>query len=494
MPDDTAPTNPPSHALPTGTPTPPRGEGPTAAAPSRRFGSPVGAVIAWVIVIVVAVAWIRFMQGEATDMAGAPVSAVGIQDELIGRLAISAEKLERDTGMEMGSKAILLQAEPLRTGSPAQRVAYAILLGAVGGPDRGRAELTAAETAEPVVPWSAADLAMRDEVHRRFETQLAGEIVAPLGEAESHRLGFFGELLDGSALRSSRAIVTLFVAVGWYAVVGIAGFVLLVTLVALGAVGYLRARCSPASPLGFVLIETFALWLCLFCGMQSVAVVVSESLGDSTLRLLIAPVMFFGSLVVLVWPRLRGVPWSVTRNAIGWRTDGVVGDVGWGALGYSISLPLLGAGLALALFLSWLVGVPPNATHPAIERISKSGPLGLANLFFLACVAAPIVEETMFRGVLYRHLRDVTGPNEGSGFGRGVLTALSVAVSAVISSAIFASIHPQGLVFAPVLAGLACGFCLVREWRGSIVPGAVAHGVANFVTLSLNVGLQSWLG
>jgi hypothetical protein len=85
-------------------------------------------------------------------------------------------------------------------------------------------------------------------------------------------------------------------------------------------------------------------------------------------------------------------------------------------------------------------------------------------------VVAPIVEETMFRGVLYRHLRAATGE-------LGI--ALSVLVSAGLASFIFAVIHPQGLIAVPALMALAFGFTLAREWRGSLVPSMVAHGLNN---------------
>ena len=56
---------------------------------------------------------------------------------------------------------------------------------------------------------------------------------------------------------------------------------------------------------------------------------------------------------------------------------------------------------------------------------------------FVASVGAPVVEETMFRGVLYRHLRDALG---------GLGTAASIAVSATLISFLFAVIHPQGVL------------------------------------------------
>ena len=39
----------------------------------------------------------------------------------------------------------------------------------------------------------------------------------------------------------------------------------------------------------------------------------------------------------------------------------------------------------------------------------------------------------------------------------------------------------------PVLAGMATGFAIGREWRGSIYASIVAHAVNNAVVLGLNV-------
>jgi membrane protease YdiL (CAAX protease family) len=99
-------------------------------------------------------------------------------------------------------------------------------------------------------------------------------------------------------------------------------------------------------------------------------------------------------------------------------------------------------------------------------------------LFLLASVAAPIVEETFFRGVLLTHLRSATGRwNQWLSFG----------LAALVSSILFAAIHPQGLIFIPPLAGLAMGFCVGRAWQGSLIPSMVAHGVSNALVMSLNV-------
>ncbi len=76
----------------------------------------------------------------------------------------------------------------------------------------------------------------------------------------------------------------------------------------------------------------------------------------------------------------------------------------------------------------------------------------------------------MFRGLLYRHLREAS-----TRFGR----VAGVFFSAALTSFVFAVIHPQGLLGIPVLATLAFGFALMREWRGTLVPSMVAHAVHN---------------
>jgi transcriptional regulator with XRE-family HTH domain len=43
---------------------------------------------------------------------------------------------------------------------------------------------------------------------------------------------------------------------------------------------------------------------------------------------------------------------------------------------------------------------------------------------------------------------------------------------------------------APALAGVSIGFCITREWSGSVVPGMVAHGFHNGVLLALNLMLN----
>src|SRR5262249_23027509 len=145
--------------------------------------------------------------------------------------------------------------------------------------------------------------------------------------------------------------------------------------------------------------------------------------------------------------------------------------------------PLLAAGALMSLVLIYLkkrlteagTGVDSfhpldNPSHPVMEVVAGAGIWDVLQLLFLASVVAPVVEETLFRGVLHRHLRESTGR---WGF------VLSFLFSSTIASFLFAAIHPQGFVAIPALMALAYGFSLAREWRGSLLPAMVAHGLHN---------------
>ena len=125
---------------------------------------------------------------------------------------------------------------------------------------------------------------------------------------------------------------------------------------------------------------------------------------------------------VLAWPVLRGVPWSQVRADIGWTSGRTRGgpwlEILYAPLCYAMTLPLLAVGVLLTFLLllvdAALAGpTPPLApsggpAHPIIVELAGGDLLLIAQVLLIGSVAAPIVEETMFRGVLYRHLRDAS--------------------------------------------------------------------------------------
>ena len=97
-------------------------------------------------------------------------------------------------------------------------------------------------------------------------------------------------------------------------------------------------------------------------------------------------------------------------------------------------------------------------------------------MFLLACVLAPIMEEIAFRGLLYRHLRDATRA-----------WTFGFLFSAFVVCTLFAIVHPQGALAVPLLASLAGGFVLAREWRGTLIPSIIAHGLNNALILTFAI-------
>ena len=235
-----------------------------------------------------------------------------------------------------------------------------------------------------------------------------------------------------------------------------------------------------------IYVETFAIWLVVFfLGTQLFAAIIIALVGElgTMPSMLLNLAVFFGSLGALCWPVIRGIPLSQVFHDIGWKCSKPWINGSLAGLCYAVLLPVfLLVTFTIAPILLHFSSPeqsanqftkPPNVSHPIIEEILQGDWKVLAMVLLMACVAAPIVEETMFRGVLYRHLRDLTA---------GRRRWLSVGISSLINGLVFAAIHPYGLVGIPGLLALAVGFSLAREWRNSLTTPMVMHGIHNFLT------------
>jgi membrane protease YdiL (CAAX protease family) len=196
-------------------------------------------------------------------------------------------------------------------------------------------------------------------------------------------------------------------------------------------------------------------------------------------------------LAALLWPTVRGVPWRRVRNDIGlFAGKRPIREILWGVVCYVSNLPLLAIGLLVTFALmgiySALTGDPGDSgpietpTHPVVQWVQEAGWIGRLQIVTMACLIAPLVEETIFRGVLYRHLREGTCRWP---------TGVSIALSVGITSLIFAVIHPQGLMAIPALMAVATGLSLAREWRGSLVAPIVMHATNNGVLMMMMFAL-----
>jgi membrane protease YdiL (CAAX protease family) len=318
-------------------------------------------------------------------------------------------------------------------------------------------------------------------------------------EAVERALGPTGRMLVAEALgrtdelakleASGATALAAIVLVGLVALLlGLAGLAMLAVFVVLAALG--RTKGVPPVPgdRNHVYAEMFAVWLVLYVGLgrawdllapQLVARGAPVPTADVDLLISVLCAVVAGALG-MCWGAQRGLGWRGVREGLGLVRPSAM-DVVWGVATWSMGIVLLAGGLGIAMLLAALLGdgnVRP--THPVQQMIEDSGTTGLLLTYALACVCAPVFEEVFFRGALYRNLR--------TGLGRWGALGAPVA-AAVLSSALFAAIHPQGLIFVPVLGSLALAFCIMREWRGTINASIVAHAINNGVVLSLNVVL-----
>lgn len=415
------------------------------------------------------------------------------------------------------SETVLGQVAALNVGSVARRQRYIALVAELGGAQRAAdatAELDELLTKEAAREGGGASVSETEaaiqQIFRELFAEAGGEYLARLDDLDETKrellreeLGWFaGAILhpEGSSDAPAReqflaptTAVALVILGGFslLALAGLGGLAILVTMAILVHRGRVRSGLHAARGGHAIYAETFALWIVSFIGLSFLGGLLSERVPALGLWPSLAG--FLLSLLALRWPVRRGIPWSVVREEIGLHPGRrpwieLVAGVG----GYLGALPLLAVGMTMTLLLLRLQGwISPPAgpfdaaaepAHPIVFQLAGSSIWLKLQLLLLASVAAPLVEETMFRGVLYRHLRE-------SSRRRGIL--LSILLSGGVSSLLFAAIHPQGWLAVPALMSLAFSFVLLREWRGSLLPSMVLHGISNGVVM---VGLFALLG
>ena len=248
------------------------------------------------------------------------------------------------------------------------------------------------------------------------------------------------------------------------------GICLMVLAIVLGATDRLRLRYVRAYRPGTAYLEGFVIYMVgfLVISLGLRAILAEPSITWTFVATILLP-------IVLLWPVIRGEPWAAVKQNFGWhRGAGVLREMGAGIATYVTFIPALGGALLITGLLMKLaehfhwVGATP--THPITNFLTGS-PGTLVLVYLLASVWAPLMEETMFRGALFHHLRGRHG----------------WWVSSVVVSLIFAAIHPQGWTVIPPLATLAMMFCAMREWRSSLIASMTAHALNNGIVITLSV-------
>lgn len=239
------------------------------------------------------------------------------------------------------------------------------------------------------------------------------------------------------------------------------------------------ARLTPWAITGVeVLLLLLMIVLCGFVG-QALAVrllfpLIAGAADADALRIVVAGVGLHGA-ALLGWPvfgLLRrhahadyGAPPPATLPAPRLRPAPLVNAA---VLTFVLALPAV----AVAS-LAWrgglhLLGLPDEPQDLIALFAGTHSPWALAGLLMVACVIAPLNEELLFRGALFRYLRQALG--------RGPALALT--------GALFGVLHGNWAGFLP-LALLGVAFALAYERTGDLRVSIVAHGIFNLNTVAI---------
>jgi len=155
-------------------------------------------------------------------------------------------------------------------------------------------------------------------------------------------------------------------------------------------------------------------------------------------------------------------------SSLGFTTKDLPKHIGLGVMGFIAELPV---SILLSLVCAVVFKGLPESTHPATTALQNSHALRTVIPTLIAgSIIAPLWEELVFRGMLFPGLKRLLG---------GVLPA------AILSSFMFASVHPQGVTLWFPLAFIGGVSCFLSYQSRSLVPGIVMHCLHNTAMFAL---------
>jgi hypothetical protein len=446
--------------------------------PPLNYGYPpagdswLGRLIAWAVIIasVVTLTWMNYRDTQKT-VAMAAMAKPGFQVELLGRYAVGLHTLLVTTNKpDTSSKTIIPQFDSV-VESPADKLAVVTVVAEVEGKSAALSRLGALRGSLP------GSLLPEADALRQTYTVGPSALTADQRAGLTEHLDWFGRLAltfelpkenPQRATILSSARQTIYAAVGFLLVAGLmllAGLILFFAMIVLLAGNNLQRAYRATAPTagGGLFLEAFAIYL----GGMTAGFLVAGHLPHALQKNLLTHIglMIGPTILAIFWPLIRGENPAAWRGALGWhRGRGLFREMGLGLVGYLAGMPLLAIAFFITSKLSSAVHAHPS--HPVEHMIGVSPQLTLV-VFVLASIWAPLTEETMFRGAFFHALR----------------TRWGWILSALVSSFVFAAIHPQGWTAIPVLMTIAIILAGIREWRGTIFSSAAAHCLNNTIAL-----------
>jgi len=181
-------------------------------------------------------------------------------------------------------------------------------------------------------------------------------------------------------------------------------------------------------------------------------------------------------VMAALWFNRRPLRQSLAISAL--RLGGVARSVGIGLAAFVVFVTLQGV---LEMLRSSGVQVAP-APAPTKVVIDTAMIMSLAAYWFLLVIAAPIVEEMLFRGLLYR----------------GLEAKIGALATIMITSVVFGMVHYLGFGWPRAVATGCLGLLFgVIRWRtGNTTAAMVTHAAINFAAASMGTAtvlLAAWM-
>jgi membrane protease YdiL (CAAX protease family) len=333
----------------------------------------------------------------------------------------------------------------------------ALLAGREEERDQAFAQIYAAERLEPD---AAAALAQRLPLEP-FTYRMA----------RVHALEMAGDTGARSRLISTRPAVGILVAFGGLGLLLIASAVLWVVFLGMRSAGMLTplglplAQITPldADRLAMRAAQLIALYL-----FVSIGVGLARPILDPRVLLVLLPVALVAGVIYLGRMPIFGK--RIRLREMGLTTDNLGRNILWGVAGWVMMLPIA---LAMVIVGSMLFRFLPPPEHPASTALMEGrDPLAVLGIFIAAAVMAPFWEELAFRGAIFQGMARLTR---------------SIVMATLVSSFLFAAIHPQGPAFWLALATIAAMGCALTYFTRSLVPAIVMHAVHNGTLVTLTI-------
>ena len=269
--------------------------------------------------------------------------------------------------------------------------------------------------------------------------------------------------IAASAARSALVTTSRMVVLSSYFLFLFAAGVALIAATLLG-----RSHRPPptAAPVSGEAAGVFAVWLASHLVTLMLVPLTWSFIVAQEVRFALLTVAYVGVGIGATLLARRWVAAGQTRRLLellGLRGDGAL--IGAGLLGLPAAVPAVAAAVALS---GLLLPTDRGSQNPVIPALLDCGPSFKLLLLALVGVAAPLVEETMFRGLLYPAMAARIRP------------ALAIPINGLL----FALVHADLPVLLPLLA-LGSVLAYLRHRTGSVLPGMITHGLWNLQTFGI---------